>query len=90
MKFPSDWLARGSSYTSNSLSRGFRIDAELAHFGLQRGALHTEFGGGAGVSADLASGVVEGKLDGIEIGGFEGDETHTHGANSDFEKGDLT
>jgi hypothetical protein len=33
---------------------------------------------------------VEGKLDGIEIGGFEGDETHTHGANSDFEKGDLT
>src|ERR1035437_10381120 len=52
--------------------RSAGIDAQLAHLGLQRGALHAEFGGGAGVPAHLAPGVVERALDGLPFGGFQG------------------
>src|ERR1035437_10886526 len=51
-----------------------RIDPQLAHLGLQRSALHAEFGGGAGFPSDLSSGIVEGALDGLPLGDLEGDD----------------
>src|ERR1017187_4271915 len=56
------------------LPRRFGVDAQLAHLGLQRGALHAEFGGGAGVPADLAPSVVQRALDGFPLGSFQGDD----------------
>ena len=48
-----------------------RVNAELAHFGLQGSTLHAEFGGSALIAADLAAGVAEGANDGVAFGGLE-------------------
>ncbi len=64
-------LTRGAAHAIPArLNRA--ADAELAHAGLQGGALHTEKNGGAFGAGNAPLGVLQGAQDVLAFGFFEG------------------